>query len=121
MNPSDVQAGSSTPTASTPHHPARGFAQKFGLHPGMAALTLAVDSMLFAGELASAGLGVILSVPVSAAVGLLTYRAQLRWFGDDADSAAIKGGCVALLTAIPSALPCWLYLPAGFIGLLRRR
>jgi len=106
-------------TVSTSQHPVKGFSQKFGLHPGMAALTLAVDSMLFATELV--GVGLLLSVPVSAAVGLLTYRAQQKWFGDDADSAAIKGGCVALLTAIPTALPCWLYLPAGFIGLLRRR
>lgn len=119
MNPSDVQAGSSTPTASTPQHPARGFAGTFGLHPAIAALALAVDGMLFTTELV--GIGLLLSVPVSAAVGLLTYRAQQKWYADDADSAAIKGGILALLVAIPTAFPSWLYLPAGFIGLLKRK
>lgn len=106
-------------TASTPQHPVRGLAATFGLHPAIAALALAVDWMVFSTELI--GIGLLLSVPVSAAVGLLTYRAQQRWFGDDADSAAIKGGILALLVAIPTAFPSWLYLPAGFIGLLRRR
>lgn len=119
MNPSDVQAGSSTPTASTPPHPVKGFSQQFGLHPAIAALALAVDSMVFSTELI--GIGLLLSVPVSAAVGLLTYRAQQKWFADDPDSAAIKAGILALLVAIPTPFPAWLYLPAGFIGLLRRR
>lgn len=102
-------------------HPVKGFSQQFGIHPLVAVMTLATDSMLFTGELATAGIGIILSVPVSAAVGLLTYRAQMRFYNDDADSAAIKGGILALLCAIPTVLPSWLYLPAGFIGLLRRR
>lgn len=106
-------------TLSSSPHPARGLAGTFGLHPAIAALALAVDWMVFSTELI--GIGLLLSVPVAASVGLLTYRAQQRWFGDDADSAAIKGGILALLVAIPTAFPSWLYLPAGFIGLLRRR
>lgn len=103
------------------NHPARGFAQNFGLHPLTALLTLGVDLMLFTGELASAGVGVVLSVPVSAAVGFLAYRSQINLYGDEPEVAKVKAGAVALLTAIPTSLPMCLYLPAGFLGLFRRR
>ena len=115
-----LQTGSSTPTASIAHHPARGFAQSFGLHPAASLLTLAIDSMLFGQEVLTGGLGIILSVPVSAAVGFLTFKLQKKWFGDDGESAAIKGGIVALLTAIPTPLPSFLYLGAGVIGFFRK-
>lgn len=110
------------PTPQTvPVHPARGFAQSFGLHPLVALLTLGVDSMLFTGELASMGAGVVLSLPVSGVVGFLTFLAQQKFYGDDKDAAAIKGGTLALLTAIPTSLPLFLYLPAGVLGLFRRK
>lgn len=125
MNDSTV--GSSTPpvsgssTLSNSQHPVKGFAQSFGLHPAAALLTLAIDSMLFGEEVITAGLGMILSLPVSAAVGFLTFMLQQKWFQDDKDSAAIKGGIVALLSAIPTALPSVFYLGAGVLGLFRRK
>ena len=126
MNSSQIQAGNSTPTASSssplsnPPHPS-GFVQSFGLHPAASLLTLAIDSMLFGEEVITAGLGVILSLPVGAAVGFLTFMLQQKWFHDDKDSAAIKGGIVALLTAIPTVLPSAFYLGAGVLGLFRRK
>ncbi len=120
-----LQAGSSTPSHPNPsilpsHHVARGFAQTFSLHPGVALLTVMVDSMLFTGEVVTLGMGLPFSFAVSAAVGFLAYRAQQKWHHDDKESAAIKGGILALLVAIPSPIPSGIYLSAGVIGLFRR-
>src|SRR5277367_3119218 len=51
-------------------------------------------------------------------LGFITYRAQMRWYGDDRESALIKGVIIGLLTAIPTPLPAILYLPSGLIGLI---
>ena len=101
------------------HHAARGFSQSFGLHPAVALLTIAVDAMLFGEEAVTLGLGWPFSVAVSAAVGFLSYRAQMRFYNDDHEAAMIKSGILALLCAIPTALPALLYLPAGALGLFR--
>lgn len=101
-------------------HAGRGLAQSFGLHPAVALLTVIVDSMLFTGEVVTLGAGWLLSLLVSAVVGFLAFRAQVAWYGDDEESATIKAGILALLTAIPSALPSFIYLPMGFIGFFRR-
>jgi hypothetical protein len=42
----------------------------------------------------------------------------MRWYGDDAESARIKGLILGLLTAIPTPLPAVLYVPAGILGLV---
>jgi len=107
-------------TAASQHHATRGLAQTFGLHPAIAALTLTVDHMLFASETITLGMFWPLSVGVSAALGVIAYRAQKNWFGDDDESAKLKAGILALLTAIPTALPMVLYVPAGVIGVFRR-
>ncbi len=112
-----------TPATVTPHpahHAARGFAQTFGLHPMVAALTIICDLMLFGEEAITLGMGFGFSLLVSAAVGFLSYRAQMRFYGDDHEAAMIKAGVLALLCAIPTALPVALYLPAGVLGLFRR-
>lgn len=116
----NLQANEQTPIVSSPPPPS-GFVQSFGLHPAASLLTLAIDSMLFGEEFITGGLGVILSLPVAAAVGFLTFMLQQKWYGDDKDSAAIKGGIVGLLTAIPTALPSVFYLGAGVLGLFRRK
>jgi hypothetical protein len=103
------------------HLASRGFAATFGIHPAIALLTLAIDSMLFGGEVMSLGAILPLSIAVSAALGYIAYRAQMKWYGDDKESAAIKAAILALLTAIPTALPAFLYVPAGVIGLFNRK
>lgn len=108
-------------TFSSSQHPTRGFSSTFGLHPMVAALTLAVDLMLGAEEMATFGAGWLFSLLVSAAVGYLSYRAQMKFFHDDAEAAQVKAGMLALLLAIPSPIPCVLYLPAGVIGIFRKR
>ena len=110
---------------------ARGFGQVFGLDPRITLLTVVVDAMLFGGE----GVGVLtggvllgpalaMSVIVGVAVGFVTYKAQMRWYGDDRDSALIKGIILGILTAIPTAIPAFLYVPSGVLGMfhmLRRK
>lgn len=112
----------SQPTVAGSHqHTARGLAQTFGVHPAIAALTLTLDQMLFAGETVTLGMSLPFSLAVSAALGAIAYKAQVHWYGDDDQSAKLKSGILALLMAIPTGLPAFLYLPAGVIGLFRRR
>jgi len=80
---------------------------------------LIVDLMLNAGEIVSMGLLVPFSIAAGIALGYITYKAQMNWYGDDKESAKIKAIVVALLTAIPTPLPAILYVPAGILGLLR--
>jgi hypothetical protein len=102
----------------------RGIGQAFGLDPRVASLTVIVDAMLFGGDVATLGAVAFLSVPVGAVLGVITYKAQRHWYGDDRESALIKGLMVGLLTAIPTSLPGLLTIPSGVIGLvhmLRRK
>jgi hypothetical protein len=102
----------------------RGFGQVWGLHPGITLLTLGVDTMLFGGEAVSLGTSFAVSLAAACVLGFITYRAQMHWYGDDSESAAIKAVILAFLTAIPTPLPAFLYVPAGMVGLahsLRRK
>jgi hypothetical protein len=90
----------------------------------MTLLTLSVDAMLFGGEAISLGTSFAISLAAAVVLGFITYRAQMRWYGDDSESAAIKAVILAFLTAIPTPLPAFLYVPAGLVGLvhtLRRK
>ncbi len=97
---------------------AKGIGQIFGVDPRIAILALILDAMLFAGEIISFGVLITLSVVVGAIFGFITYKAQISWYGDDKDSAIIKALIMGLLTAIPSPLPAFLYVPSGVIGLI---
>jgi hypothetical protein len=77
--------------------------------------------MLFGGEVATLGAIVFFSVAAGLALGFVTYKAQLKWYGDDRETAMIKGVIVALLTAIPTPLPAVLYIPCGILGLIHNR
>ena len=93
------------------------FGQLFGLDPRVAFLTLVVDMMLNAGDLASLGLLLPVSVAAGVVLGYVVYRAQINWYGDDKESARIKALILGLLTAIPTPIPEILYIPAGLLGL----
>jgi len=103
---------------------AHGFSQLFGLHPGVALLTTVVDLMLFGGDVATLGAILPISIGCGAVLGSIAYKAQRKWYGDDKDTALIKGLVLGLLTAIPAPLPALLSIPTGLIGLVhnwRRR
>jgi hypothetical protein len=102
----------------------KGFSQVYGLDPRVAFLTLIVDLMLNAGDIATMGLLVPFSIAAGIVLGYVSYKAQINWYGDDKESAKIKAIILGLLTAIPTPLPAILYIPSGFLGLLhnfRRR
>ncbi len=101
-----------------PERRAKGFAQTFGLDPRVAMLTFIVDNMLFAGEGLTLGMSLPFSLAVGVVVGLLAWRAQIKWYGDDSESAFIKGAMLGLLTAIPTSLPGFVYMSSGAVGLV---
>jgi hypothetical protein len=115
----------SPPMRSEAHQVAqRGFGQTWGLHPGITLLTLVLDTMLFGANAATLGAFFPVSLAAACVLGFITYRAQMRWYGDDVEDARIKAVILALLTAIPTPLPAFLYVPAGVVGLvhsLRRK
>jgi magnesium-transporting ATPase (P-type) len=86
----------------------------------MALLTVVVNTMVFASGFATWGVGWLTSIPVGIVLGIITYMAQKKWYGDDHDSAIIKALIVAFLTAIPTSLPGYLTIPSGVIGLFHR-
>jgi hypothetical protein len=102
------------------HHIARanGFSQIFGIHPSVAILALIVDTMLFGGEVATAGAILPISIGAGAVLGVVAYLTQKKWYGDDHDSALIKALILGFLTAIPAPLPAILSVPTGILGLI---
>lgn len=104
------------------HHAgrARGFGQLFGVHPTIAFVALLIDLMLFGGEVATMGALLPVSIGAGFVLGVITYLAQRKWYGDDSETAAIKALILGLLTAIPTPLPAALYIPSGIVGLVHK-
>ncbi len=108
-----------SPSNDTSHHAAaRGLGQILGLHPLPAILTLGADAMLFGGTIATGGAIWPLALVVAAVLGFITYRAQMRFYGDDSEAAMIKAASVLLLTAIPTSLPGFLTVPSAVVGVV---
>jgi len=108
------------PVTNTHDIAARGFAQRFGVHPAVAFLTIAVDLMMNFGTAVTWGALWIATIPVGLILGGIAYMAQKKWYGDDHESALIKALIVALLTAIPAPVSP-LLIPSGIAGLFRRK
>lgn len=108
----------SPPNSDSHHATARGLAQILGIHPLPAILTLGADAMLFGGTIATGGAIWPLALIVAAVLGFITYRAQMRFYGDDSEAAMIKAVSVSLLTAIPTSLPGFLTLPSAVVGVV---
>lgn len=126
------QPGLTSNVSSPDQATARGLGRIFGLHPGIAFFTVAVNLMLFGKD----GLALVLApitggadLPVAlaasmvagAVVGYITYLGQKKWFADDHESAKIKGLITGVLTAIPTGLPGVLFGSAALMGLLWRK
>ncbi|TXI24144.1 MAG: hypothetical protein E6Q61_05425 [Nitrosomonas sp.] len=97
------------------------FANRYGIHPFIAFFTLCIDHMIFAGEAATFGMSLPLSLVVSSAVGYATYKGQQAWYGDSADSAKTKAIVLGILTFVPTPLPSYAYISLGFLGLLKKK
>ena len=119
------QAEHSPPHA---HVSPKAFDQIFGIDPRIAFLAFIVDLMLFGTAAATMGITLPLLLPLAIADGIvlgrITYKAQLKWYGDDNESAMLKAGIIGLLTAIPVGIPAIVWVPSGLLGLIhnaRRR
>jgi len=95
------------------------FGQTFGLHPLTAMGLFVVDWMLFGEEVATAGVGWLISLPVGVALGLIAILIQKRVYKDETAPAIAKGLLVGLLTAIPAPLSSFGILPLAGFGLIR--
>lgn len=91
----------------------------FGLHPLTALLLFVVDWMLFGEEVATGGIGWVLSLPIGILLGLVAIQIQKRIYKDDHKPAMAKGLVVALLTAIPAPLSSLGLLPLAAFGAIR--
>lgn len=104
------------------HTPSKAFDQVFGIDPRIAFLAFIVDLMLFGAAAETAGLALPVLIPLAIVAGVvlgrIAYKAQVKWYGDDHDSAVIKAGIVGLLTAIPVGIPAVVWVPSGLLGLL---
>jgi hypothetical protein len=91
----------------------------FGLHPLTAIVLLVVDWMLFGEEVATGGIGWVISLPVGVLLGLAAVLIQKRFYKDESRPAIAKGFVVALLTAIPAPLSSLGLLPLAAFGAVR--
>jgi hypothetical protein len=83
-----------------------------------------VDLLVFGGDAVSFGVLIPLGIVVAAILTFIVYRIQIKWYGDDHDSALIKAMIVGLLTAIPAPLAPVVAIPGGILGIanaLRRK
>jgi hypothetical protein len=104
------------------HRASKGLDQIFGIDPRIAFLAFVVDLMLFGTGAATMGITLPILIPLAMVAGVvlgrITYKAQIKWYGDDHDSALIKAGIIGLLTAIPVGIPAIVWVPSGILGLL---
>jgi len=95
--------------------------QTFGLHPLAVLGMLVIDWMLFGEEVATAGLGWLISLPVGAVLAIAVTLIQKYGYKDSTGVAIGKGLLLGLLTAIPTGLPSLGTLPFAALGLLKGR
>ena len=93
--------------------------QTFGLHPLTALGLFAIDWILFGEEVATAGVGWLISLPVGVMLGIIAIIIQKHAYKDDTAPAIAKGLLVGLLTAIPAPLSSFGILPLAAFGMIR--
>lgn len=88
----------------------------FGLHPLAALALIVIDWMLFGEEIATGGIGLIVSMPVGFLLGLATILIQRHACKDPKSIATAKGLVAGVLTAIPTPLSSLGLLPMAAFG-----
>jgi hypothetical protein len=97
----------------------KSFCQTFGLHPLTAMGLFAVDWMLFGGEVATGGIGWLISLPVGMVLGFASILIQKHGYRDETMPALAKGLLVGLLTAIPTPLASFGFVPLAAFGAIK--
>ena len=97
----------------------KSFCQTLGLHPLTAMGMFVVDWMLFGEEVATAGIGWVISLPVGVVLGLAAILIQKHAYKDDTIPALAKGLLVGLITAIPTPLASFGMLPLTAFGAIK--
>lgn len=100
---------------------ARGFAQMFGFDIRVAVLAIMIDLMVFAITWITLGVGWVVIMGAAIMLGIITYKIQKHWYGDDDTSALIKAMIMFLLAAIPVPLATVIAIPAGILGLIKTK
>jgi len=92
------------------------FARRFGLHPITAGLLtgIALGSNLFVWG--TFGMGAFIEIPFATLVGLVTWKMQKFFYGDDNLTAVFKGVAASVLIALPIPLAPFVFVPAGILG-----
>lgn len=109
----------------------RGFLRVFGLHPGIAIGTILVNLVLFGVNLMALiiaahtdnraiPVAIGISVEIGALAGYLSYLGQIKWYGDDRETAMVKGTVTGVITAIPTGLLGMLFGGIAIAGWLLR-
>jgi hypothetical protein len=117
-NPVEVLAARKA--AAAPVASSRGLCQMFGLDPRVAFLTVLIDAMVFGADTFSMELLLPLGIGVAVVLGIIVYLAQMKWYGDDKESALIKALIIFVLTAIPVPLGPFVAVPGGLIGIAKK-
>jgi hypothetical protein len=97
----------------------KSFCQTFGLHPLTAMGLFVVDWMLFGEEVATGGVGWVISLPVGVVLGFAAILIQKHVYKDETMPAVGKGLVVGLLTAIPAPLSSFGILPLAAFGAIK--
>jgi hypothetical protein len=117
--------GGFTSSANQHEIAARGFANIFALNPILAFFAIVVDAMVSAIDVSTLEITAPVLWLISAVVvGVVVYRGQMKFAGDDSETSLLKSLMVGFLVALPTPFPAFLTVPsaiAGTVQILRNR
>lgn len=96
----------------------RSFGQRLGINPILAVLFFLVDWLLFSGEIFTAGVGLLVSIPVAIVMGGIGFFVQRNKSGDSRTSAFVKSALLSVATAIPGPMGVLLPVIQGILSLI---
>lgn len=96
----------------------RSFGQRLGIHPVLAMLFFLVDWLLFSGEIFTAGVGLLVSIPIAIVMGGIGFFVQRKKSGDSRAAAFVKSALLSVATAIPGPMGAFLPMIQGVLSLM---
>lgn len=94
--------------------------QRIGIAPGLVAIVVIVDSLLFGGEAATLGASLLLSIPVGIIVATIATIWQKKFYQDSLGRALIKGIILGTLTAIPTPIASVVAILGAILPMLQQ-